>query len=161
VIALDPRNASAYVNWGIAERQAGDPDAAMAAYKKALEIDPNYAAAHKNLGDIYSDKGLDSDALESYRQAGEFAGNDKKTCADAWDAHGYKLYEKADYAGAAESLKKALACDDCHVHAVLTLASAYQKLGQVPMACSVLKEAASCRGNDPEIRKALAGYGCK
>lgn len=161
VIALDPRNAAAYVNWGIAERQAGDPDAAMKAFQKAIEIDPKYAPAYKNLGDIHKDKGNGSDALENYRQAGELAGTDKVTCAAAWDAHGYTLYEKGDYAGAVESLRKALVCDDCHVHAVLTLASAYQKLGQVPEACAVLKEAASCRGNDPEIRKALAGYGCK
>jgi predicted TPR repeat methyltransferase len=38
-----------WVNFGVAERRAGRPEAAAAAYRRALAIDPELAAALDNL----------------------------------------------------------------------------------------------------------------
>ncbi len=49
-IATDPQNKSLYYYLGIAESANGNPDQALEAYKKAIELDPNYADANLNAG---------------------------------------------------------------------------------------------------------------
>jgi Flp pilus assembly protein TadD len=49
-IALDPSNAKARTNLGIALWSAGARDAAIAAFEQAVQLKPNSAEAHNNLG---------------------------------------------------------------------------------------------------------------
>jgi tetratricopeptide (TPR) repeat protein len=162
VVDLDPGNVSAWVNLGMAEKQAGDPDEALKIYEKAMAIDQTYPAVHKAMGDVLKDKGRTSEAIDSYRRAVEMAKqkSDRKTCAEAGDALGYTLYEQGDYGGSAQALEGALTCDECATHALLTLASAYQKMNQTDKVCATMRRALTCP-SDPEIRKAAAAYGCK
>ncbi|HBW81343.1 MAG TPA: hypothetical protein DEF78_15830, partial [Sphingobacterium sp.] len=48
-LAKDPNNKSLNYYLGIAQSSAKNEDAAVAAYKKALEIDPNFFEANTNL----------------------------------------------------------------------------------------------------------------
>ena len=48
-IALDPRNAAAYYNLGVAWQALGKPREANRAFVKALEIDPKHKAAQHAL----------------------------------------------------------------------------------------------------------------
>jgi tetratricopeptide (TPR) repeat protein len=51
-VAETPPNADALVRQGIAAERAGNPDAARAAYEKALQINPNHADARFHLGQV-------------------------------------------------------------------------------------------------------------
>ena len=69
VIGIDPENASAYNNRGVAYRKKGEYDNAIADYTKAIEIDPKYALAYYNRGIAYSEKGESDKAIEDYKKA--------------------------------------------------------------------------------------------
>ena len=49
-LALDPGNAKAHTNLGIALAQAGAEEAAMTHFRQAVQLNPFYAEAHNNLG---------------------------------------------------------------------------------------------------------------
>jgi tetratricopeptide (TPR) repeat protein len=46
-----------YYNRGLAYRNKGDYDRAIADYNQAIRLDPKYAAAYNNRGRAYADKG--------------------------------------------------------------------------------------------------------
>ncbi len=50
VVAVHPRNIQAWNLLGIALRDKGDMDGAIASFKEVLRIDPSYVLAHSNLG---------------------------------------------------------------------------------------------------------------
>ena len=52
-IAANPRSSAGYNVLGMAERRAGNFDAARAAYQNALAADPSYGQAQLNLGILY------------------------------------------------------------------------------------------------------------
>ena len=53
VVAKDAKNADAF-NWlGYARRNAGNYDAAFAAYNQALALDPRHRGAHEYIGEAY------------------------------------------------------------------------------------------------------------
>ena len=67
--AAAPANVAAHNNLGIALKDKGQLDEAIAAYKKAIELNPNYAAPHCNLGLALYDKGRSEEAIACYRKA--------------------------------------------------------------------------------------------
>jgi tetratricopeptide (TPR) repeat protein len=69
VAKVNPNTAILYYNRGIDCRHAGDLDAAVANYTKAIEYDPQFAAAYSNRANARSDKGDDKGALTDYRKA--------------------------------------------------------------------------------------------
>ena len=68
-LALDPTQAEAHNALGIAQRQAGDLDAAIASYRAALALRPAFAAAHNNLGIALQERGELEAAADSYGRA--------------------------------------------------------------------------------------------
>jgi superkiller protein 3 len=69
VIRIDPNNANAYYNLGIALRRQKKLDEAVAAYRQAIALNPKDAKAYNNLGNVlYDQKKLD-EAVAAYRQA--------------------------------------------------------------------------------------------
>lgn len=61
--------ARAYRDQGLEFQRAGNIDAALIYYQKAVEIDPFYAVAYNDLGIIYEAKGLNDRAEENYLKA--------------------------------------------------------------------------------------------
>ncbi|MCE1188194.1 MAG: tetratricopeptide repeat protein [Ignavibacteria bacterium] len=51
-ISLNPENANAYDSLGDGYKAAGKKNEAIAAYKKALQLDPNFEASKKNLSEL-------------------------------------------------------------------------------------------------------------
>lgn len=49
--------------------EAGDPEGAVSAYRRALEIDPGHADAHLNVGRLLHEDGCIGEAEEHYREA--------------------------------------------------------------------------------------------
>jgi tetratricopeptide (TPR) repeat protein len=75
-IRLDPNNAVAYRERGVALSQKGDNDKAIADYNQAIRLNPNYARAYINRGNAYDDKGDYDKAIADYNQAIRLDPND-------------------------------------------------------------------------------------
>ena len=67
VIKINPDDAEAYYNMGVALAGMGDLSGAIEAYKQALNIMPNYAQASNNLGVALKDSGNPEAAIEAYK----------------------------------------------------------------------------------------------
>src|SRR5262249_53674769 len=59
----------AHNNLGIALKDKGDLDGAIACYRQALRLDPQFALAHTNLGAALKDKGDLNGAIACHRRA--------------------------------------------------------------------------------------------
>ena len=69
-LAVNPRDADARTNLGLALSKAGDEEGAEEQYRLALEIDPKHADAMVNLGNsLLGQEGRVDEAIASYRRA--------------------------------------------------------------------------------------------
>jgi tetratricopeptide (TPR) repeat protein/serine/threonine protein kinase len=68
-VALQPDNAGALLNLGIALDHQGKPREAIAALRKAAELRPDYLAVYLQLGDVFIRHRQFDKAIEAYRQA--------------------------------------------------------------------------------------------
>ena len=68
-VAADPKNYRAITNLGNLALEAGDVDAAIAAYEKALTLNDSFGNAHHNLGVAYRRKGQVGKSVRSLRKA--------------------------------------------------------------------------------------------
>jgi tetratricopeptide (TPR) repeat protein len=68
-IKLDPKNASAFNNRGVAYEMRGEFDPALSDYNKAIALYPKFATAYANRGDVYSKKNDKERAVTEYRRA--------------------------------------------------------------------------------------------
>ncbi len=86
-LALNPKNAAAMNQRGILAREAGDFDAAEAAYRQAIATDPAYPLAWLNLGilfDLYRQQ--PQEALAHYQRYRELLGEDTDRQVAGWIA---------------------------------------------------------------------------
>ena len=65
----DPKYAEAYYLRGVAYRNKGDLDRAIADYSEAIRLDPKLAAAYNNRGNAYKDKGDSDHAIADFSEA--------------------------------------------------------------------------------------------
>jgi tetratricopeptide (TPR) repeat protein len=68
-LALRPDSPGMYVNLGLALRDAGEVDAAIADYQRALALAPGYAVAHNDLGTALKANGRLDEAIAELREA--------------------------------------------------------------------------------------------
>jgi hypothetical protein len=68
-LALDPDNAKARTNLGIALWRTGAPDAAIAELRRAVQLKPDYPEARNNLGIVLVRKEQYAEAIEHFRAA--------------------------------------------------------------------------------------------
>jgi tetratricopeptide (TPR) repeat protein len=66
---LDPKNALAFTNRGVAYERKGDMDRAIADYSEAIRLNPNYALASSNRGIAYARKGDNDRAIADFNEA--------------------------------------------------------------------------------------------
>ena len=88
-IELDPNNASAYNNRGLAYYNLDKDDLAIADYEKAIELNPKYGDAFNNLAKTYGRRGYYKQAILFYDRVIELNPKD----ADAYYNRG-KAYER-------------------------------------------------------------------
>ncbi|MEM8961227.1 MAG: tetratricopeptide repeat protein [Acidobacteriota bacterium] len=67
LVADEPTNAVARNDFGNLLLLAGEPLAAEAAYREALELDPGFVSAHFNLGLLYQQRGEDDLAADRFQ----------------------------------------------------------------------------------------------
>ena len=68
-IRLDPKNAAAFNNRGLAHMSKSDNDRAFADFNEAIRLNPNFAAAFIDRGVAYARKGDNNRAIVDYNEA--------------------------------------------------------------------------------------------
>jgi len=106
--------------------ESSDPDAALRAYRLAVDADPRNAAAWTNLGRLLHERGRKREADEVYRRAAKNIGPDPLLLFN----HGVLLEDLGNCAAALAAYTRALEGDpnlaDCHYN----LARLYEALGK-------------------------------
>ncbi|HEV3263039.1 MAG TPA: serine/threonine-protein kinase, partial [Gemmataceae bacterium] len=136
-VAAAPANAAAHTNLGIALKDKGQVDEAIACHRKAIEFDPKLVAAHNNLGVALKDKGQVDEAIACYKKAIEL---DPKLAA-AHSNLGVALKDKGQVGEAIACYKKAIELDPKHANAHNNLGVALKDKGQVDEAIACYKKA--------------------
>jgi len=103
----DPNLQLIMARLGDAYDSAGRTDDAIAAYKRAIELQPSFAY-YNNLGGIYGRAGKVDEATAAYQKAAEV---DPAQAAQAWRNFGITMYNANKYKEAVEPLKKATELD--------------------------------------------------
>ena len=113
-LRLDPRLPDAHVTLGLVEVWAGDAQAGLAAFRRALHLDSTSAPAWRGVGDAYRALGEPEAAGNAYRRA-------LRLDPDDWDAHlrlGYVHYTVGEYAAAAREWGRVTELAPANVDAV-------------------------------------------
>ena len=105
IIKINPDNANAYYNRGIAKGTLGDYKGEIEDYGKVIEINPNYTDAYNNRGIARGKLGGHEGEIEDYDKAIELSPND----ADTYNNRGIAKGKIGDYKGAIEGFNKAIA----------------------------------------------------
>jgi tetratricopeptide (TPR) repeat protein len=146
-----PQQPNFFVELGDAERHQGDIDAAIVAYRDALNVDPLSSRAQRRLGAALGSSGQLSEALTVLNQA-----------IAREPANALLLYEKAlvdakndQPALAVDDLKKCLALKPGFADAENNLGSNLAQLGQLAEAEAAFRRAMQSAPYDSKIRSNL------
>ena len=104
-IEKSPAEARLHFHLGNYAFDAAKLDDAVAAYKKAVELEPKLVGAHVNLGSVYDEQGKLDDAIASYRKALEIQPDEDRTLCNMGNVY----FKKRQYERAIEHFELALA----------------------------------------------------
>jgi len=124
-IEANPKNLRAWYQKGWISVKA-DPDGAMLAFEKALEIQPGFAMAHRDLGMILLQKGRYQEAATHLEQAAELG----LAHAKLYNFLGIAYSRIGRYQDAVKVYTRALSEEPDFAEAHLNLSYAYQKLNR-------------------------------
>ena len=151
VIQREPKNAAAYNNLGIALRQQGKLEEAIASYNRAIELEPN-AILYNNLGNALSKQGKLEEAIASYNRAIELNPN----YATAYYNLGNALYDQGKLEEAIVSYNRAIELDPNDAYAYNNLGNALSDQGKLEEAITSYDRAIKI---DPNHAYAYTGLG--
>lgn len=137
VIVLNPRNAHAYNNRGIAYEHAGHEDRALADYTQAIQINPYHAKALYNRGNIYLRRGLLAQAKQDFDESYSVRPDDEKTL---YSLGQYSL-KINDSTGALDYFNRVLTFNPKQVEALVSRSNIYKLWGQRDKALTDLNHA--------------------
>jgi len=126
-LAKNPGCWMAHYNLGIALKDRGDIDTAIAHYRQAIELRPSYAEAHYNLGRLLAEKGQLDEAVTHYSKALETNPAD----AEAHNNLGTTLFASGRVNDAIAHYRRALAIQPDYADAACNLASALLSSGDL------------------------------
>jgi len=121
-----PETAEAWYAQGCDLEADEDLEAALAAYRRALEIDPGLPDAHLNLGRLRHEMGDLAAAEDHYRAAAEAQPDEPTTAFNL----GVVLQDRGRLAEAAAAYEQALALDGRFADAHYNLAGIHETLGR-------------------------------
>jgi tetratricopeptide (TPR) repeat protein len=119
--------------------QSGRWEDAVAAYKKAVELDPTYQAAYVNLGDAYYQNQQLDLAIEAYQQALELNPDDAEVVYNLGATYLQQALatsqpQEADLEKAMTQIERAIELQPELPHPYYALGAAYQYLGEQELA---------------------------
>ena len=129
--------ASTYYNRGVAYKNEGRYDRAIADYTKAIKLDPKHAYAYHNRGIAYGDKGDYDHAIADYTQAIKLNPN----YARAYYNRGIAYGEKGDYDRAIADYDTAIRLNPKYALAYNNRGYAYEHLGEFDKAAADTQKA--------------------
>jgi tetratricopeptide (TPR) repeat protein len=124
-ISINPKNACAHSNLGLAYYRIGKMNEAEAEQKLAIRMNSNYMLAYARLGSIYRKKGMLEEAIEQYREA-------IRLYPDSANAHGglgKTYYKKGEYNKAIEQCREVIRIKPDSADAHYLLGVMYGKKG--------------------------------
>ena len=124
-IEANPKNLRAWYQKGWITVKS-DPDGAMVAFEKALEIQPGFAMAHRDLGMILLQKGRYKEAATHLEQAADLG----LAHAKLYNFLGIAYSRAGRYQDAVKVYTKALGKEPDFAEAHLNLSYAYEKLNR-------------------------------
>jgi tetratricopeptide (TPR) repeat protein len=110
---------------GVIELRRGQPQAAAALFRRAIERDAGVAAYHNDLGNALQDCGQLAEAIACYRRALRL----HPGFAEAWNDLGTARYAKGELEAALECYRQALRIRPDHLVAHANLGAVCRKLG--------------------------------
>ncbi len=152
-VRTSPESAKAHYNLGVVEEERGDRAAAMAAYRRAIEIKPDMVQALRNYGLALLHEGRPREALERLRAAAEFDPN----IPDLFGDIGIALHQLGRTGEAAAMLRREIEMRPGNGRAHYNLATLLLEQGDAAAALPLLERAARLDPDDADIR-AQIGY---
>ncbi len=134
---LQPEDAAAHYDLGVAQKSAGRLDEAAASYRRAISLKPDYFEAHGNLSDVLQALGLHDEALISRRRALQI----KHDLAEAHNNQGVVLMGQQQFDGAEEQFRRALQFKPDFARAHNNLGIALLERGQFQAAADSFRSA--------------------
>jgi len=138
-VALWPNHARPHNALGYALFVAGDHEAAIASFSRALELDPFMAGAYANMGDLYFHKHQFAEAAASYGKALEIS--PYEFTADFHYRVAAALMELGRFDEAIATLRDAILIDPEYELAHYAIGNAYSRKGMPKAAMSAYAEA--------------------
>jgi len=132
----------------------GNADAAIAEYRKAIELDPAFAPAYANLADLYRAHGVETEAEKVLRTGVAKVPN----AAALHHALGLVLVRQKRYADALKELAEAARLDPDNARYAYVQAVALNDTGQPQQALKVLEAAQKRQPYDRDLLSGLAFY---
>ena len=137
VLELEPDNADAYNNRGVARNELGEHVAALMDYDEAIRLAPDDTSAYNNRGNAKSDLGQNEAALADYGKALELDHNN----ASAYHNRGNAKFDLGQHDEALADYDKAIHLNPALVEAYNNRGIVKNKLGQHDEALADLNEA--------------------
>ena len=137
ILAIQPNHAYAHNNLGVALKDMGKRDEAIACYRRALQLRPDYAEAHSNLGLALRDRGKLDEAVASCRRALKL----KPDFPEAHNNLGLALMGQGKSEEAAACHRRALELRSDYVEAHNNLGNALKSLGKLDEAIACYRRA--------------------
>ena len=125
-IELNPTDAKAYNNRGVAKDSLGQYDAAIADYDRAIELNPTDAKAYYNRGNAKDELGQYDAAIADHDRAIEL----NPTYDAAYNNRGNAKYELGQYDAAMADYDRAIELNPVHAAAYNNRGAAKDELGQ-------------------------------
>jgi tetratricopeptide (TPR) repeat protein len=137
VTAWQPGNQGAWYRLGVALKNAGQKEEAIAAYQQAIQLDPKDAYPWNGLGNVYYDLVRHEEAIEAYQQA---IALDPKY-AYPWNGLGNVYSDLGRHEEAIAAYQQAIALDPKFAYPWHGLGNVYSDLGRHEEAIAAYQKA--------------------
>ena len=146
-IAVNPREATAHFNRGLALAELQRFDDAAVGFSVALALNPNFAEAYCNRGNALQALGRVEEALSDYRKAVGL----NSSYANAWHNEGAALFSLKRYEEALTRLDRAISLNDSDAEAHNSMGGVLHSLHRPTKALVHYDRAVSLQPWDPKI----------
>jgi predicted TPR repeat methyltransferase len=152
VVRLEPALPDAYFNLGNMLMAVGQPQEAVASFRRATELRPDFAEAHVHLGMLWHSLRKTAEAESSYRAALRL----RPALAEVHHHLGALLQEKQSYVEAEASFREALRYQPDYLAAWTSLGYVLRLQGRFSDATAAYRRAIQIRPDSAEIYCELA-----